>query len=152
MTMIDVEIGRSASGARSFSLAFRIEFLRLWDAAVERGAKARLLREYNLSSTSVYAWSQARARGEFTESMVAKSEKTRNRMDNRDRAELARLRTENEQLKRKLAQSEAVQQILGKAYELLEGITESPDPEPTIPPALMSADEYAQWLTRNKLS
>lgn len=70
---------------------------------------------------------------------------------NIDRAELARLRAENEQLRERVARSEAVQEILGKAYELLEGINESSDPDPKIPPALMSADEYAEWLQQHKL-
>ena len=69
-----------------------------------------------------------------------------------DRAELARLRVENEQLRQKVARSEAVQEILGKAYELLEGINESSEPDPKIPLALMSADEYAEWLKRHNLS
>jgi hypothetical protein len=74
-------------------------------------------------------------------------------MDGRDRAELARLRKENEALKKKVAQSEAAQQILGKAFELLEGITTSSTEENTpIPPALMSADEYKKWLQRRRLS
>ena len=74
-------------------------------------------------------------------------------MENRDRAELARLRAENEILRKKVAQSEAAQQILGKAFELLEGITTSSDEEHTsIPPALMSADDYATWLKRRNLS
>ncbi|KIQ07863.1 hypothetical protein RU01_21845, partial [Rhodococcus sp. MEB064] len=68
-------------------------------------------------------------------------------------AELARLRKENDALKKKVAQSEAVQEILGKAYELLEGITESStETDDQIPPALMSATEYARWLERNALS
>ena len=74
-------------------------------------------------------------------------------MDSRDRAELARLRRENEHLKAKVAQAETAQDILGKAFELLQGITKSSSTDPSaIPPALMSASEYAQWLEREKLS
>lgn len=74
-------------------------------------------------------------------------------MDGRDRAELVRLRKENEALKKRVAQSEAAQQILGKAFELLEGINTGSTQENTaIPPAVMSADEYAQWLKQHKLS
>jgi len=73
-------------------------------------------------------------------------------MESRDRAELVRLRLENEALKKKVAQSEAAQQILGKAFELLEGITTSSENTAQIPPSLMSADEYAQWLKRHRLS
>jgi transposase-like protein len=134
-------------------LSFRVEFLRRWDECVERGSKARLLREFDLASTTVDRWRQAQARGELTTSMVAAAERSPNRMDSRDRAELARLRQENEALKKKVAQSEAAQEILGKAFELLEGITTSSTEENTsIPPALMSADEYAAWLKKHRLS
>ena len=68
-----------------------------------------------------------------------------------DRAELARLRVENERLRRQVVQAEAAQDILGKAFELLQGINESSDSDPQIPPALMSAAEYADWLKRTKL-
>lgn len=74
-------------------------------------------------------------------------------MNSRERAEVAKLRAENERLKEKVVQAEAAQQILGKAFELLQGITERSTEDMTeIPPALMSASEYAQWLERRKLS
>lgn len=151
--MIETECGRSKTGVRQFPLAFRIEFLQQWDQCIERGAKTRLMREHNLVFGTVKRWLDARDRGEFTLSMVAASEKSRDRVDNRDRAELAQLRKENADLKKKVAQSEAAQQILGKAFELLEGITESSaQTEDQIPPALMSTVEYGKWLERIKLS
>ena len=150
--MNELVIGRTTAGGRSFSLAFRVEFLRRWDQCVEHGAKTRLLREYALSSSTVRRWQNARARGEWTAQMVARAERSPARMDSRDRAELARLRKENEALKKKVAQSEAAQQILGKAFELLEGITTSSTEDTPVPPALMSADEYRKWLERYRLS
>lgn len=150
--MNDPTIGLTQSGRRSFSVGYRLDFLRKWDASVERGAKVRLLREHALVSSTVERWLAARTRGELTTSMVATAERSSHRMENRDRAELARLRLENEALKKKVAQSEAAQQILGKAFELLEGITTSSENPPEIPPTLMSADEYAKWLKRHKLS
>ncbi|MDV6293941.1 hypothetical protein ACWEQV_28400 [Rhodococcus aetherivorans] len=112
--MIDIEIGRTPTGKRSFPLAFRIEFLRRWDACVERGVRTRLLREHALVESTVRRLTAARDRGEWTTSMVAAAEKPGRRMDSRDRAELARLRTENEALRRKVEQAEAAQEILGK--------------------------------------
>lgn len=149
--MIDIEIGRTPSGGRTFPLAFKIELLRQWDQCVERGAKTRLLRQYNLADATVRGWRLARDGGQWTESMVKSAEEPQVRMDSRTRAELARLRTENEALRKRVAQAEAAQEILGKAFELLEGITASSDDPPQIPPALMSAAEYQQWLQRRKL-
>jgi hypothetical protein len=151
--MDEAMIGLAAKGGRSFPLAFRIEFLRRWDECIEHGSKTRLLREHNLARSTVDRWLDARARGEWTASMVAAAERSSWRMDSHDRAELVRLRKENEALKKRVSQSEAAQQILGKAFELLEGISESSKEEDTgIPPAVMSADEYAHWLKQNKLS
>ncbi|MDI6627081.1 MAG: hypothetical protein QME72_05120, partial [Rhodococcus sp. (in: high G+C Gram-positive bacteria)] len=82
-------------------------------------------------------WIDARENGEWTASMVTVSDASKNAMTNRERAELARLRRENEQLKKKVEQSEAVQEILGKAYELLEGMhTSSQNDDNDIPVSL----------------
>ena len=149
MGQISVEPGMSAGGHRRFSLEFRVEFLRAWDGRVERGAKTRLLREYGLDRNTVYAWVRARDNGELEQSQ----QRVASRSDvGQMRAELARLRAENETLRRKTAQAEAATEILGKAFELLEGITTSSEPDSQIPPALMSATEYASWLKRLKLS
>ena len=151
--MIDSEVGRTPTGRRAFPLEFRIEFLRRWDACVERGAKTRLMREHALNPSTVQRWLTARERGEWTASMVTATERQPRRMDSRDRAELARLRAENAALKRKVTQAEAAQDILGKAFELLDGITKSSTaPDPQIPPSLMSAEEYARWLKQHRLS
>jgi len=89
----------------------------------------------------------------MTDSMVAAAEKSPRRLDSRNRAELARLRTENEALKSSVEKSEAAIAILGKAFELLEGIAASSKTEHTpIPPALLTADDYAAWLHQHKLS
>lgn len=147
--IIDVEPGRSPSGLRRFSLEYKVAFLRAWDGCVERGARTRLLRENNLARATVEPWIAARDRGELEAAMVRSARKSQASVD---RAELARLRAENEALRRKVAQAEATQDILGKAYELLQGINTSSDPEPQIPSALMSAAEYEQWLKRHRLS
>lgn len=133
-------------------MSFRIEFIRQWDQCTVRGSKTALLREHNLNRATVKYWLDARDSGKLTSAMVKAADKSRTKMHSRERAELARLRIENEKLKKKVAHSEAVQEILGKAYELLEGMTTSSDEDTTIPVSLMSATEYADWLHRNKLS
>jgi hypothetical protein len=154
---VQASVGLKAGGGRSFSVAYRLEFLRLWDECTVYGAKTRLLREHNLTRPTVQRWLDARDRGEFVASMTAStttlvSTKSRNHMINEERAELRRLRKEVARLEKKVAQAEAAQEIMGKAYELLEGITTSSDDHREIPPALMSAEEYAAWLQRTKLS
>lgn len=84
--------------------------------------------------------------------MVAEASKPkgRDRTATESRAEIARLSMENDRLRKKVAQAEAAQEIMGKAYELLEGITTSSEPMPydKIPPALMSAEQYRAWLNK----
>lgn len=153
--MIEIDdIGRSAGGARRFTMGFKLAFVREWNQCTARGDKVRMLRQYNLRSGTVGPWVEAERAGKYTAAMVTAAERSPRRMDNKDRAELARLRVENARLQAKVTQSEAVVEILGKAYELLEGITTSSpqDEEPQIPLALMSASEYAQWLERHNLS
>lgn len=152
--MIDIEIGRNPTGGRTFPVAFRVEFVQQWDEATTRGAKTRLLREHSLIYATVRRWLHSRDEGEFSSELaVAEEKRSIRRRDSFDRAEFIRLRKENAALKHKLAQSEAVQEILGKAYELLEGITTSSDAEgqDEIPLSLLSPTEYAKWLERNKL-
>lgn len=145
-------IGTAPLGGRSFDLEFRARFLQLWDLCVERGDKTRLLREFGLSGSTVRRWLDARSEGQLTESMLAASRRSKHHMSNEQRAELLRLRKENEELRKKVAQGEAVQDILGKAFGLLEQVNKSPNlEEMRIPPALMSLDQYAQWLEREQL-
>ncbi|MCI1748042.1 MAG: hypothetical protein LKI24_08065 [Acidipropionibacterium sp.] len=151
-TQISAPVGRTSSGRRAFTIAFRLEFLQAWDACTARGDKTRLLREHQLTRNTVLRWLQARDRGEFTTSMVATADGSRSRMDNKDRAELARLKAENTHLRDKVAQAEAAQEILGKAFGLLDQTLQSPDPAPQIPPALMSLEQYRDWLDTYTLS
>lgn len=152
---IEVPIGRTAQGRRHFPIAYRVEFLQRWDqATTTRGARARSLRANHLSEATVQRWIRAREAGEFTASMTAAASNPRIRMDSQHRAELAELRAENAALTRENNQHEAALEIMGKAFELLQGINESSeqDEEPQITPALMSAEQYAHWLTRHNLS
>ncbi|MCZ4587533.1 hypothetical protein O4328_28260 [Rhodococcus opacus] len=68
--MIEAEVGPIPTGRRSYPVAYRIEFLRRWDECLERGTKARLMRENNLDRSTVQAWLKARDRAEFTASMA----------------------------------------------------------------------------------
>ena len=151
--MIATPIGTTATGKRSFPIAFRIEFLAAWDECVEHGDKARLLREHRLDKNTVKRWLDARAEGRFEAKAVqaAMSAEPR-RTHAQDRAALARALRENERLKDKLRDAELAQEIMGKAAELLKGIDlSSPDPKTQIPPMLMSQETYNDWLKRKRL-
>lgn len=151
--MMTTPIGTTATGRRTFSVAFRLEFLQAWDECVVHGDKARLLREHQLAQGTVKRWLQARARGEFDRSLQAAEVKLgRKRQHSEDRSEVVRLRRQVEQLEQKVKDAETAQEIMGKAFELLDGITKSSTgPDAQIPPALMSASEYRAWLERKKL-
>ena len=99
--MISIEPGLTPTGLRRFPIGFRLEFLREWDACLERGAKTRLLRENDLTWATVKRWIEARRRGELEESMT-KAAKAGKSSASVDRAELARLRVENERLRRQV--------------------------------------------------
>lgn len=151
---ITAPITRSASGRQRYSLEFQLQFLQAWDeASGTRGAQTRLARQYGIDRTVVRVWLEKRESGFYEEAMVAEASKPKSwrQTTNEARAENARLKLENERLKKKVAQAEAAQEIMGKAYELLEGVTtgSEPKPEDQIPPALMSSEQYRQWLSRH---
>ena len=80
--------------------------------------------------------------------MVKASKKSRDHAINVTRSELVKLRAENERLRKKVAQAEAAQEILGKAFGLLGAVNQSPNEDPIqIPPALMTLDQYKRWLS-----
>lgn len=148
---ISAPIGSTATGKRSFSLAYRLEFLAAWDECEAHGDKTRLLRANGLAQSTIKRWLQARDEGLLDESAVQAMSGGRRRTHSEDRSELLRLRRENERLQKKVREAETVQEIMGKAFELLEGITKSSTgPQAQIPPALMSAQEYERWLERKE--
>lgn len=150
MGRISVEPGRTAGGSRTFSAEFKLEFVREWSKCVERGAKVRLMREYDLCTSTVRPWLKAFGDGSLTPAQERVASRSRDMATMR--ARIASLESENERLRQKTSQAEAATQILGKAFELLEGITTSSDPDPQIPPMLMSADQYRAWLEGSRLS
>ncbi|MDN5746474.1 MAG: hypothetical protein L0H31_15340 [Nocardioidaceae bacterium] len=110
------------------------------------------MREHKLAKATVKRWLDSRDLGEFEASVGAAMTKGSDRTHSQDRAALAKALEENERLSAKLRQAEITQEILGKAYELLHGINQSSTtPDPTIPPALMSAEQYAAWLRSKRL-
>lgn len=98
--------------------------------AVETGQGNGFLREHGLYSSLMSEWRRTRdaglLRGKPAGGVVGRP--------TADQAEIARLRRELDIAQRRLARTETALVIMGKAQELLEGISESTGtPPPSIP-------------------
>lgn len=136
--------GLTPSGKRSFTIAEKLQFVREYEACVERGSKAALLRRWNLRAGVGRKWVIAAREGRLGPAAPAK----RLSMGSRERARLVALERENERLRAKVAAAENALDILGKAHELLDGTLKSSLEQDEVPVSLMSAQEYQAWLTR----
>ena len=151
--MIKAKPIMTETGRRTYPLAYKLEFMAAWDECVGHGDKARFLREHGLDATTVHPWLKDRAAGKYNESLLGEALNSEpKRTHSQDRAELARVVAENERLKVKLREAELAQEIMGKASELMKGIDlSSPDPLTSIPPLVMSQDQFDAWLARKRL-
>ena len=151
--MIKAKPIMTETGRRTYPLAYKLEFMAAWDECVGHGDKARLLRENGLDATTVHPWLKDRAVGKYNESLLGEALNSEpKRTHSQDRAELARFVAVNERLKVKLREAELAQEIMGKASELMKGIDlSSPDPLTSIPPLVMSQDQFDAWLARKRL-
>lgn len=141
--------GLTATGKRRFTNEEKREFMRAWhEAAGVRGERAALMREWRLDKTGVKRWAEAEAQGKL--GPVAKP--GRLEMASKERARLVALEQENAHLRRKVEQAEAAMTIMGKAQELLAHTLESEPPQQQVPPALMSIQEYQDWLNKYGIS
>jgi transposase len=91
--------------------------------------KARILAEYDSASTPLMRASLMRREGVYSsllsnwrKQLAAGAPPKRGRPANPDAAEVARLRNENERLRRRLEKSERTVTALGKAHALLQMI------------------------------
>jgi transposase len=142
--MQDTPAGRRAAGAsgprssqpkrRTFTAAYKLEIIRKYDAATEPGAKGALLRGEGLYDSHISYWRKARDSGALRSSAAAVSangalaaHKGRPAGD----AENDRLRKRLAKSEAKLEQTRAALDIMGKAFALLELLSESADsPKP----------------------
>lgn len=132
-----------------FSAEQRWLLLQEHDKCLDHGARAAFYRAVGVSAGGVRKWMDARSDGLLTApengpaDVEAVSGSQRNRwMNTRERLELERLRRENAALEKRVQQSEAAVEILGKASALLDSMArsaasqepeKSPDPEPGMP-------------------
>jgi len=99
---------RHYSPRRSFAAAYKKRILAAYDACRNATERGELLRREGLYHSRISAWSSQRAAGKFNGS---KKGKHAVRVDH--------LTRENEQLKKKLAQAEAIIELQKKVSDLL---------------------------------
>ncbi len=140
--MQDTPAGRRAAGAagprssqpkrRTFTAAYKLAMIEKYDAATEPGAKGALLRGEGLYDSHISYWRKARDSGALKSHSAAVppavAHKGRPGMD----AENERLRKRLAKAEVKLGQTRAALDIMGKAFALLEMLSESADsPKPS---------------------
>jgi transposase len=109
---------------RQFSAAYKLRIVREADACGQDGELGALLRREGLYSSHLATWRRQRDEG----SLARLAPRRRGRPAlSAEAAEAARLRRENEQLRRQLAAAETVIEIQKKVSTLL-GLTASPEP------------------------
>lgn len=118
---------------RTFSAAYKLRMVDEYDAA-EHGEKGALLRREGLYESSIQLWRRQRDAGELTASgtgrPAAKKEKTPEQAELEQlRKEKARLERQNAAMSKKLTQTEAALEIMGKGIALLEMMSEGADTE-----------------------
>ena len=140
--MQDTPARRRAAGAdgprsaqpkrRTFTAAYKLAMIEKYDAATEPGAKGALLRGEGLYDSHISYWRKARDSGGLKSpaaaAVPAVAHKGRPGME----AENERLRKRLAKAEVKLEQTRAALDIMGKAFALLEMLSESADsPEPS---------------------
>lgn len=109
---------------RRFTAAYKLEILAEYDQLTDSGERGALLRREGLYHSHVQKWREARDRG----ALQALTDKPAGRpTPGKVDAEAERLRKENERLAAELAKTKAALEIMGKARELLELLSESSD-------------------------
>jgi transposase len=140
----DTPAGRRAAGAggprssqpkrRTFTAAYKLAIIEKYDAATGPGAKGALLRGEGLYDSHISYWRKARDSGTLNSPSAAAGGVPAVAHKGRPAAE-----AENERLRKRLAKAEvklgqtrAALDIMGKAFALLEMLSESADsPNPS---------------------
>ena len=108
---------------RSFSPEYKLSILAEYDRCSESGEKGAILRREGLYSSLVTDWRRQHRQG-LLKAAVGRSDGGRG---GPSLSETMKLRTENERLRTKLAQAEAVIHVQGKVHALLEEISKGAD-------------------------
>ena len=118
--MPDPEVSTRAK-RRTFTAAYKRRILEEADGCTEHGEMGALLRREGLYSSHLTTWRRQREAGE----LAGLKPKKRGRKKDEDTAELARLRRENERLRKQLEQAEVIIAAQKKLAQALEALTEA---------------------------
>ena len=104
---------------RSFTPEYKLAILAEYDRCTETGDKGALLRREGLYSSLITDWRRQHRQG-LLKAGLGRSDVGRPSLQDN-----TRLRAENERLRTKLAQAEAIIDVQGKVHALLEEISKS---------------------------
>jgi transposase-like protein len=106
---------------RTFAPEYKLSILAEYDAASESGEKGAILRREGLYSSLLTDWRRQHRQG-LLKAATGRSDGGRG---GPSLSEVAKLRAENERLRRALDKAETVIEIQGKVHALLEDISKS---------------------------
>jgi len=106
---------------RVFTADYKLAILAEYDACTESGEKGAILRREGLYSSLVTDWRRQHRQG----LLKAALGRTDGGRGGPSLSEVAKLKAENERLRKKLAQAEVVIEVQGKVHALLEEISKS---------------------------
>jgi transposase len=109
---------------RSFTAAYRLAVVAEYEAA-PRGEKGAVLRREGLYHSHIKEWARARDAGALSGLGGARGSTRSSKGSGKDRGEVERLRAQNVRLTAQLTQTRTALDIMGKAHELLEMLSES---------------------------
>jgi transposase len=116
---------------RTFSGDYKLAVLAEYDRCSEPGEKGALLRREGLYSSLITDWRRQHREG----SLAVTPGRSEGGRGGPSRTELARLRAENERLRRKLTKAEAIIEVQGKVQALLEELSKSADTDESSTPS-----------------
>jgi transposase-like protein len=106
---------------RVFAAEYKLAILAEYDACSESGEKGAILRREGLYSSLITDWRRQHRQG-LLKAAVGRSDGGRG---GPSLSEVTKLRAENERLRSKLAQADAIIAVQGKVHALLEEISKS---------------------------
>jgi transposase-like protein len=113
---------------RIFPNEYKLSILAEYDRCSETGDKGALLRREGLYSSIITDWRRQHREGTL---VVSEGRGSAGGRQVPTRAEIDKLRAENERLKTKLAKAEAIIEVQGKVQALLEELSKSADTNDT---------------------